>query len=143
MSDKCLIDPERDCYGLLKARELEEDLNELRKQNSKSHERIFDRLGEVEKQGSVQEVQYENLLDKLGGLSTDLNELKADSKEIVAKLPPLTQRVESLEELSENVDEFVDELKEKPAERWNKVVEMIIGLVVTAVVVYMLAKIGL
>lgn len=139
MPDKCLINPERDCYGLLKAKELEQDLNELRRQNSNSHERIFTRLGDVEKQGSVQEVQYENLLDKLGGLSTDLNELKTDSKEIVAKLPPLTQRVENLEELSDNVDE----LKEKPAERWNKVVETIIGLVVTAVVLYMLAKVGL
>lgn len=138
-SDKCLINPERDCYGLLKAQELEKDLIELRRQNSNSHERIFTRLGEVEKQGSVQEVQYKNLLEKLGNLSSDLNELKADSKEIVAKLPPLTQRVGSLEQLSENVDE----LKEKPAERWNKAVEMIIGLVVTAVVVYMLSKIGL
>ena len=54
MPDKCILDPERDCLGLMKARELGKDVNELRKQNSSSHERIFDRLGELEKQEGIQ-----------------------------------------------------------------------------------------
>lgn len=139
MSDKCLINPEQDCYGLQKAREIELDLNELRRQNSKSHERIFERLGNAETKESVLEVQHKNVLDKLENLSGDIAELKTDSKEIVSKLPPLTHRVEKLEGMSEDVEE----LKEKPAKRYEKVVETIISLVVAAVVGYMLAVMGL
>ena len=77
MSEKCILDPERDCLGLMKARELEKDVNELRKQNSSSHERIFDRLGELEKQEGIQVLQYEHILEKLDQLAGDVKELKA------------------------------------------------------------------
>ena len=77
MSEKCILDPERDCLGLMKARELDKDVNELRKQNSSSHERIFDRLGELEKQEGIQVVQYEHILEKLDQLAGDVKELKA------------------------------------------------------------------
>ena len=77
MSDKCILDPDRDCLGLIKARELEQDLNELRRQNSSSHERIFERLGEIEKQEGIQNVQYENILEKLDQLAGDVKDLKS------------------------------------------------------------------
>lgn len=77
MSDKCILDPDRDCLGLIKARELEQDLNELRRQNSSSHERIFERLGEIEKQEGIQDVQYENILEKLDQLAGDVKDLKS------------------------------------------------------------------
>ena len=77
MPEKCILDPERDCLGLMKARELEKDVNELRKQNSSSHERIFDRLGELEKQEGIQLVQYEHIMEKLDQLAGDVKELKA------------------------------------------------------------------
>lgn len=77
MSDKCILDPERDCIGLVKARELEREVDELRRQNSSSHERIFERLGELEKQEGIQGVQYENILEKLDQLAGDVKDLKA------------------------------------------------------------------
>lgn len=139
MSEKCLINPERDCYGLIKAMEVEKDLNELRASNSKSHERFFERLEEIERNDSVREVQYSNLLEKLGDLSGDLSELKTDSKAIVSQLSPLTHKMEEMEELSKDVEE----MKSRPAKRWEHIVETIIGLVVAAVVGYMLAAVGL
>lgn len=139
MSEKCIINPERDCLGLIKANELEADLNELRKQNSSSHERIFDRLGELEKQEGIQGEQYKHIIDKLGDMTVNLNELKADSKEVVSQLPPLTHRVEILEKMSEDVDE----LKEKPVKQWENVTGQIIGLIVAALVGFVLSRIGL
>ncbi len=139
MSEKCLINPERDCYGLIKAMEVEKDLNELRASNSKSHERFFERLEEIERNDSVREVQYGNLLEKLGDLSGDLSELKTDSKAIVSQLSPLTHKMEEMEELSKDVEE----MKSRPAKRWEHIVEAVIGLVVAAVVGYMLAAVGL
>ena len=104
MPEKCILDPERDCLGLMKARELEKDVNELRKQNSSSHERIFDRLGELEKQEGIQLVQYEHIMEKLDQLAGDVKELKA-----------------------------------KPGKRWEKA----IGILVAAVLGFMLARLGL
>lgn len=108
MPDKCILDPERDCLGLMKARELGKDVNELRKQNSSSHERIFDRLGELEKQEGIQLVQYEHIMEKLEQLAGDVKELKA-----------------------------------KPGKRWEGIVEKAIGILVAAVLGFMLARLGL
>lgn len=108
MPEKCILDPERDCLGLMKARELEKDVNELRKQNSSSHERIFERLGELEKQEGIQVVQYEHIMEKLDQLAGDVKELKA-----------------------------------KPGKRWEGIVEKAIGILVAAVLGFMLARLGL
>ena len=108
MPEKCILDPERDCLGLMKARELEKDVNELRKQNSSSHERIFDRLGELEKQEGIQLVQHEHIMEKLDQLAGDVKELKA-----------------------------------KPGKRWEGIVEKAIGILVAAVLGFMLARLGL
>ncbi len=139
MQEKCIINPERDCLGLIKAMEVERDVNELRKQNSSSHERMFERLGELEKHDGIQGVQYGNILEKLEDMTENLSELRADNKEAISQIPPLVRRVDSLEQLSEDVNE----LKEKPAKRWESVVEKAIGILVAAVVGFMLAKIGL
>ncbi len=115
MSDKCLIDPERDCYGLIKANELEkdiealeDDLNSLRKQNSGTHERLFDRLNELERKEGIQGEQYKHIMEKLTQLATDMAEIKA-----------------------------------RPARRWEGIVEQVIGIVVAAVVGFMLARLGI
>lgn len=106
--DKCLIDPERDCFGLQKAKEIEQDVNDLRRQNNATHERIFDKLNEMEKNESIQAV-------KRIGYESQIEEIKKDIKD----------------------------QKEKPAKRWESMTEKIIGLVIAAVVGYILAHIGL
>lgn len=139
MEEKCLLDPRRDCFGLIKARELEKDLNDLRKQNSSSHERIFNRLGDLEKHDGVQGEQYKNIIERLSDITSNVNEVKADSKEVVAKLPPLTQRVEQLEQLSEDVEE----LKAKPAKRWESLTGQIISILVAALGGFLLSRLGM
>lgn len=106
--EKCILAQEHDCLGRIKARELEKDMNELHKQNSATHERIYERLNELEKQEGIQNVQYENILEKLDQLSGDVNELKT-----------------------------------KPAKRWESILEKVIGLFAAGLVGYVLAQIGL
>lgn len=139
MSEKCILDPERDCLGLIKAKEIEEDINELRKQNSATHERIFSRVGDLEKNAGILGVQYENILEKLSELTLNLNGIKNENKEISEKLSPLSSKLDSMERLS--VD--VEELKSKPGKRWDSVIEKAVGIIVAAVVGFMLAKIGM
>ncbi|MCI9338847.1 MAG: hypothetical protein HFH93_15220 [Lachnospiraceae bacterium] len=106
--EKCILHPEQDCLGLMKARELERDIADLRKQNSGSHERIFERLGELEKQEGIQDVQYGNILEKLDELAGDVKELKA-----------------------------------KPAKRLDGMIEKAILTMISAVVLFMLARMGI
>ena len=126
MDDKCIRFPESDCLGLHKAAELEKDLDELkaglekdmdgiradmgelRRQNASTHERLFDRLNDLESQEGVQKEQYKHIMEKLTQLAADMAEIKA-----------------------------------RPAKRWEGIVEQVIGIVVAAVVGFMLARIGI
>lgn len=101
MEDKCIRFPESDCLGLHKA-------GELRRQNSNSHERFFDRLNALESQEGIQQEQYKHIMEKLTQLTTDVAEIRA-----------------------------------RPARRWEGIVEQVIGIVVAAVVGFMLAKFGM
>lgn len=139
MAEKCIFDPERDCPGLMKAREIEQDVNELRQQNASTHEKLYDRIRELEKQEGILGVQYNNILEKLGTLTENMSDLKRDTKEVLTQLPSLIQRVEALEKLPDEIDE----LKAKPAKRWDGMVEKVIWTLVAAVIGCALAKIGL
>lgn len=77
MSEKCILDPGRDCYGLRKALEIETELKDHVKHNTESHERFFNRLEALEKQEGIQIVQYEHIMEKLDKLATDVAELKS------------------------------------------------------------------
>lgn len=143
MTEKCLIDPERDCFGLKKAEELERDLNELRKQNNNSHERFFDRLTELEKSEGVQGEQYKNILSRLGDLSNNLHDMKNETRDAVSKLPGITHKLDDLGNRTDSLLEDVDELKEKPAKKWENVTGQIVAIVIAAVVGLVLGQIGL
>ncbi len=136
MDEKCILNPERDCLGLMKAEAVEKRLDVLEKRNTESHERLFGRLESLEKQDVIQGEQYKNIM-------TNLSELKSDSKEVISKLTPITHRVESLERASEEISTYVDAQKEKPAKRWDGLIEKVIGLVAAAAVGYVLAQLGL
>lgn len=139
----CLVDPERDCYGLKKAMELEVELDDFRAHNDKSHKEFFDRLAVLEKQDAVQMEQYKNIMEKLSGLTDTLAEMKNDSKSVVEKMSPLIHRVEDLEKKYESINADVKVMKEKPAKRWETLVEKVMWAVAAAVITIILSKIGL
>lgn len=143
MDEKCILNPERDCLGLMKAEELEKDIQDMRGRNEKSHKEFFDRLAILEKQEGIHGEQYKNIIEKLSDMAAGLSELKLDSKGVISALTPLTHRVESLESKYQSISEDVTTLKEKPAKRWEGIVEKVIGLVVAAVVGFILARMGL
>lgn len=72
MSETCILDPQRDCLGLDKAKHLEDEFTEFRRQNSKTHDRIFDRLSDIDKSISKLETLY-NSLEGLPGTITNLD----------------------------------------------------------------------
>lgn len=108
MPDKC-TDP---CPDLTR---LEKQVDELKKQNGEDHEKIRNRLKDLEIINAVQTEQYKSILEKLECLTTSHDTLNKGLKE----------------------------LSEKPAKRWESLVEKTIWAVCAAVIAFLLGRIGL
>ncbi len=143
MSEKCLVNPEQECFGRIKALEVEGDVNDLRKRNETSHKEFFDRLAVLERHEAIQTEQYKSIMEKLSSVTASLSELAVESKTITSMILPLTHRVDELEEDCKKLKTDVTGLKEKPAKRWENMVEKVLALVVAAVVGFLLSRIGL
>ena len=113
--EKCIIDPERDCIGKAKADMLEKQLNEHIQRSRETHSHLYARITALERNDSARDAQYASIMDKLTEMSS---------------------------RLSEALD-TISEIEQKPAKRWDSVVDKILLAVIGAVVAYMLAKLGL
>lgn len=52
--EKCILDPQRDCIGLAKAQMLEKQLERFQEQSRNTHEKMYDRLRDLESGGGPQ-----------------------------------------------------------------------------------------
>ena len=68
MDDKCLIDPQRDCLGLQKANMLERQMEKMQEQARDTHNKLFDRIRDLEKAEAARNEPYENIMGKLDKL---------------------------------------------------------------------------
>ena len=68
MDDKCLIAPQRDCLGLQKANMLERQMEKMQEQARDTHNKLFDRIRDLEKAEAARNEQYENIMGKLDKL---------------------------------------------------------------------------
>lgn len=68
MDEKCILDPQRDCFGLQKANMLEKQMAEWREASRQTHKELFDRMRELEKAEAARNEQYENIMEKLDKL---------------------------------------------------------------------------
>lgn len=134
MPEQCTNQP-RDCPLIPRV----EALEEANKQHSNTHRELFDRLRELERLEGIQGEQYKNIMEKFDALAKSLDEMKRDSKAIAEKLPALTHKVEQLEKVTDDVDE----LKEKPARRWESIVDKALWAVCAAVIAFLLGRVGL
>lgn len=141
--DNCSVDTQRECDVRQRVIQVEQDLNDLRRQNAGTHERFGERIGELEANKKVQEVEIRTINKNLESMGGDLREVKDEAREISKQLPVIATQVNAIHESSKAVDADVDELKEKPAKRWDSVVGQVIGLVVAALVGMLLARMGL
>ena len=119
MSDKCILDPTRDCIGSKHADVLQEqiqrELEEHKKRSHETHQQIFDRLNRLETGAAKLEEKYSSIIDKL----TDLS----------GKITDLIARISSMEQ--------------KPAKRWDGIVDKILTALVAALIGALLIKEGI
>lgn len=106
--EKCIINPERDCHGLIEARRLEKQLEKHEAETTASLARQGERIGALETKMAVHETNYLHIISKLDSLISKVTAIEA-----------------------------------KPAKRWEKVISQAIGVVVAAIVGFLLAKFGI
>lgn len=154
MAEKCLLDPQRDCYGLLKAGEVDQRLSEVERRQAEVNERLQDRLGEVEKRDSAQVEQYNHILERLGtlsdrnadSLSRAFGRLEELEKQGVRQGEQYKSISDTLTTLSGKLDLLsgrIGTMEMKPAKRWESMVGQVIGLLVAAIVGLLLGRLGL
>jgi len=103
-------------------------LEEANKQHSETHREIFKRLNTIERESGEQAVMLKNIDEKLDKLIEWQNE----QRERIAKIDNLPV-----------LEAKVRELETKPAKRWDNMVEKVIWTVATAVVAFLLGRLGL
>lgn len=74
---QCLEHPERPCYGLEKARELEERLESVNAKNTDTHREMYDRLRKLEIDQAETKTQYGHIMETLVSIKADMAELKS------------------------------------------------------------------
>lgn len=77
MAQQCLDCPDRPCYGLEKARELEERINNDTKKNTETHREIYERVRKLEIDQTETKVQYAHIMETLGSIKADLADLRS------------------------------------------------------------------
>lgn len=110
----CILDPQRDCLGLQKAEMLEKQFEEYRKQARETHSEMYARITTLERMDSARNEQYIAIMGKL----------------------------DNMEKRIDTTLGIIEELKAKPARRWNQVVDKVLIGVIGAIVVYIMAQIG-
>ena len=75
--------PDRDCpvngvncVSITRVEALERALETEKESRSRAHEKIFDRLGDLERGMATVSTQYSNISDRLATISADLNAIK-------------------------------------------------------------------
>lgn len=76
-SQKCILDPERDCFGLIEARRLEKALEKHEAEANSSFTRQGERLGVLETQMAVHQANYLNIISKLDDLIAKVASIEA------------------------------------------------------------------
>lgn len=74
---QCAEYPERHCYGLEKAKELEERLAAINEKNTETHREIYDRLRKLEIDQAETKTQYGHIMETLVSIKSDVAELKS------------------------------------------------------------------
>lgn len=74
---QCLEYPERPCYGLEKARELEERLESINAKSTDTHREMYDRLRKLEIDQAETKTQYGHIMETLVSIKSDVAELKS------------------------------------------------------------------
>lgn len=137
--EKCILDPNRDCIGLIKARELEEDLKALEKRNGEDHKEFREAIREIREMTITQNANFQTIIRDSGEIKNDLKGLI----ERLAEIKPRVEHADKLEDELKAVENRVDEIEKKPGKTWEDIKAKALGWTVALVLAIIAAALGL
>lgn len=114
------------CAGLTR---LEQQVDDLRRQNGNDHKEFRTQIQQMGHDSARTEGKLDNIV-------VTLTDLKTDNKEIINKLSPITHKSDEIDKLKKDVEE----IKGASGKRWDGIVTQVIGLIVAALVGFMMTK---
>ncbi len=168
MSEKCVMDPERDCPGVKRAEDvagevkaLSRELSEFRQSVAGTNERFGSRIGKLESRNDVQDEQRLQMKAQIAEIKEDvaefrkeqkdsiselrkehkesMDELKKGNKDILDTMAPIKHRIEDFDKLEKDVED----LKKKPGDTWEHIKKQGLGWAVALLLALLAAALGL
>ena len=96
-------------------------------------------LREIREEQIAQREQIKTLFKQ----QADIKELTEIVHKLATSVQLMSQKQGNIEDKLDSINGDVEEIKSKPAKRWDNVVTVIITAIVTAVITYALTKAGL
>lgn len=166
--EKCLLDPQRDCYGLKRAEEvagdvriLDQKLSTFQQSTTETINKFGGRIGKLEAHNEVQDEQMRQVKETQSEIKKEIEaarreqkdsiselrkehkesmeELKSNYKEILSAVTPMKHKIEDMDQLREDVDE----LKGKPGKTWEDIKSKALGWVVALILAIIAGALGL
>lgn len=120
---------ENACPGLTR---LEQQVDDIRRQNGQDHKEFRQQIQEMEKADAKQQERFERLMDTL-------IEVKADTKAANEKLSAFATKADNVDKLERDVDE----LKGKSGKTWEEIKSKALGWAVALILAIVAAALGL
>lgn len=125
MAENC----ENSCPGLAR---LEQQVDDIRRQNGADHKEFRQQIQEMEKEDAKQRERFDRIMDNLA-------ELKSDTKQVNTQLTIFANKADNVEKLERDVDE----LKGKSGKTWEDIKSKAIGWAVALILAIVAAALGL
>lgn len=125
MTENC----ENGCAGLTR---LEQQVDDIRRQNGADHKEFRQQIQEMEKEEAKQRERFDRILDTL-------SELKTDTKDAAKQLTLIANKADDVEKLERDVEE----LKGKSGKTWEDIKSKALGWGVALVLAVIAAALGL
>lgn len=129
MSDHCGVGDNGKCGGLER---LEQQVDDLRRQNGSDHKDFRLQLAEIEKEGAKQKERFDRIMD-------NLNDLKSDNKELLSKVSSFSIKADNVDKLEHDVEE----LKGKSGKTWEDIKSKALGWAVALILAIVAGALGL
>lgn len=143
MAERCMFNPEKECLGLQRAEQMSREIDELREKSHESHDKLWSEIRKLQGAEAVRNEQYKHILERLDTLANNNVDIKKDNQAILAQLPALANKVQTLEDNQRALAADVSELKSKSGKKWDSMIAQVTAILIATIVGLVIGKIGL
>lgn len=113
--NNCIIDPQKECFGIHETKRLEIDLEKLKKTFYDFRDKTIGELEIIKREQAVRNEQYNQIIGRLEDLAKSISNLAAE----------------------------LSSLKDKPAKKWDGFVDKVFYTIIGIIIAFVLKHMGI